>query len=41
MIEQIYGRIHVLEKRVQILSNDNNALRQANRQLKSKTVQLQ
>jgi hypothetical protein len=40
MIEEIYGRMFVMDKRIQTISQDNQSLIEENRQLLSKVKQL-
>lgn len=40
MIEEIYGRMFVMDKRIQTISQDNQSLMEENRQLLSKVKQL-
>lgn len=40
MIDEMHGRMLIMDKRIDALSNDNSNLREQNRQLTSKIVQL-
>ena len=41
MIDQMYGRMLVMDKRIESISSDNTSLRELNRQLTHKNNQLQ
>lgn len=41
MIDQMYGRMLVMDKRIDALSKDNQTLRETNRQLSSKVAQVE
>jgi small-conductance mechanosensitive channel len=41
MIDEMYGRTLVMDRRIENLSKDNEALRELNRQLTSKLSQLE